>query len=221
VKFDLIIAAASAGVLVYSGRLLVPSARLRPEDIISYKPLPIGISYSVERNPSGEIVGFTQFREDEATQTVRDVLDAKMGFDLLVIGTIASVGAIIVGAFTPSQDAPSSLDIASAAVALVLGVVAGWWTTTRSRWRRTQERRLLVHCFLAWLEREVDDPKIKGYTFGLAVVSTVRHSGLSLTNESQGKEADEKSVERWVVALARRHRYPWRRGDFRKWASEV
>lgn len=33
-RVDLLIAATSAGLLVYSGRLLVPTARFRPEDII-------------------------------------------------------------------------------------------------------------------------------------------------------------------------------------------
>ncbi len=34
-------------------------------------------------------------------------------------------------------------------------------------------------------------------------------------------EAEEKAVAHRVVVLARKHRYPWRRDDFRQWASEV
>ena len=57
VKLDLLIAAASAGVLVYGGRLSAPTARLRPEDIIAYESLP-------EETLTGGMVPFLVFRED-------------------------------------------------------------------------------------------------------------------------------------------------------------
>ncbi len=219
VKPELLIAAASAGLLVYSGRLLVPTARLRPEDIIAYKNLPGQISSTGADPLSGGWALYAHFPEDDTVLAIRDVLDSKVGFDLLVFGTIGGVVAIIVGAFTLSWNHPSGLDVASAVAAFGYG--AGWWWKARSGWYGRQERRLLVHCFLAWLEREVGDPKTKGYDFGLTVVSTARYSGFTLMSGHPGKGADEKAIERWVVGLASKHRYAWRRDDFRKWARET
>jgi hypothetical protein len=219
-RFDLLIASAGAGLLVWSGRLLVPAARLRPEDIIAYRSLGGGTSYSVGTDPSGGIATYGHFPEDETLLAVRDVVDSKIGFDLLVFGTIAGVAAVIVGAFVPSSQIPSSLDVLWAVVTFMLAIAAGWWATAHSGWRGKQELRLLVHCFIAWLEREVADPKTKGYEFGLAVVNTIRHSGFTLMNEPlRGKGADERAVSQWVIDLARKHRYAWRRDDFRAWAS--
>ncbi len=161
-KLDLIIAAASAGLLMYSGRLLVPTARFRPEDIISDPYLP-GRGYSAgPGDPFGAgMAPRPSFPEGDIVLRIRDVLDGRVGFDLLVFGTIGSVLAIIVGAFTLSWNVPSSLDIALAVAAIALGYGAGWWWTARSGWYGRRERRLLVRCFLAWLEREVGDPKAK------------------------------------------------------------
>ncbi len=229
VKYDLLIAAASAGLLVYSGRLLVPAARLRPEDIIAYKYLPGQVSSaSIGPDPLGVgMVPWPIFPEGDTALAIRDVLDSKVGFDLLVFGTIGGVVAIIVGAFTLSWNHPSGLDVAAAVAALALGYGAGWWWKTGSGWYRRQERRLLVHCFLAWLEREVGDPETKGYDFGLAVVSTARTSGFTLLGDlvvplgMPRSEAEDRAAARRIVAVAREHRYPWRRDQFRAWAKDV
>src|SRR3989442_10519190 len=138
-RYDLLIASASAGLLVYSGRLLVPAARLRPEDIIAYRSPPGSISASVGMDPSGGIVPYMHFPESDTLQAVRDVVDSKIGFDLLVFGTIGGVLAVIVGAFVPPDQFAHSSDAMSAVVALVLGTVAGWCFTTRSGWREKQE----------------------------------------------------------------------------------
>jgi hypothetical protein len=76
VKLDLLIAAASAGLLVYSGRLLVPSARLRPEDIVAYKPTYGSVSvFSFAPDPSGAgMAPWPVFPEDATVLQIRDVL---------------------------------------------------------------------------------------------------------------------------------------------------
>jgi len=71
----------------------------------------------------------------------------------------------------------------SAPAALALGYGAGWWWMEHSGWYGKRERRLLVHCFLAWLELWVGDPKAKLQDFGLTVVSTVRTSGFTLMGD--------------------------------------
>lgn len=66
----------------------------------------------------------------------------------------------------------------------------------------------------------VGDPKAKGYNFKLAVVITARQSGFTLLAEVP-ENADDETVARWLVDLARKHRYVWRDDQFRKWASEA
>lgn len=226
-RLDLLIASASAGLLVYSGRLLVPTARLRPEDIIAYRYPPGSIYLAGGGVLSPDDVPFSVFPESDTMLAIRNVLDSKAGFDLLVFGTIGSVVAIIVGAFTLSWNVPSTLDVASAAAALAVGYGGGWWWTARPGMRGKQELRLLVYCFLAWLEREVGDPKTKGYEFGLTVISTARTSGFTLMGNhlidmgGVRTDAEDKTAAHQIVALAREHRYHWRRDDFRMWASDV
>lgn len=217
-KLDLLIASASAGVLVYSGRLLVPAARLRPEDIVAYKPVGgAAVSFGVDSVGGGGIALFPYFPENDTVLHIRDVLDAKVGFDLLVFGTTGSVVAIIAGALTHPWTMPSALGVASAVAALAIGYGAGWWATTRAGWRGKQERRLLAQCFLAWLEGAVADWKPKGQDFGLTVMSTARRSHFTLIDE----RADDKAMAQWVVALVGKHRYTWRSDDFRAWAREA
>jgi len=219
VRLDLLVAAASAGVLVYSGRLLAPTARLRPEDIIAYKSLP-------EETLSGGMVPFPVFREDDVLRKIRDVLDAKVGFDLLPFGTIGSVLTVIAGSFTFPRNLPLPMGAASVLAALAVGYGAGWWWTSRAGWRGKRERKLLVHCFLVWLEREVGGPQTKGEDFGLTVVSTARDSGFTLlgTQEPFGSvltASDERAITHRVITLAREYHYDWRGDDIRKWAREV
>jgi|GEM_PF-6491957 len=222
--WDLAIASASAGLLVYSGRVLVPAARLRPEDIIV---LP-GVPSSVGPDPFGVgLAPWSIFPEDDITLRIRDVLDSKVGFDLLVFGTIGGVFAVIVGAFTLSWNTPSTLNLAAVVVFGLLGYGAGWWWRERSGWYRRQARSLLVRCFFAWLELEVGDPGAKLQDFGLTVISTARTSGFSMMRglaATQGvprTDAEDEAAARWIVALARQYGYLWRRDDFRSWASEV
>lgn len=226
-RLDLLIASASAGLLVYSGRLLAPSARLRPEDIIAYEPFPIR-GYLAGPDPFGRGMGpWPVFPENDIQRRVRNVRDSKVGFDFLVYGTIGSVLTVIAGAVGPSWSTAPLLDAGLALVAGTLAYGAGWWWTDGSGWYERRERRLLVHCFFAWLEREVGDPKAKGYEFGLTVISIARTSGFTLTEglgttpDRPRTEADDNAAARRVVALAREHGYQWRRPDFRKWADEV
>ena len=85
----------------------------------------------------------------------------------------------------------------------------------------------MVHCFLAWLEREVGDPEAQGAEFGLTVISTARTSSSTLMGDLlvpvgiERKEAEDKAAAHRIVALAREHRYRWRRDDFHQWAIEV
>lgn len=226
-RFDLLIASASAGLLVYSGGLLVPTARLRPEDIIAYR-YPRGSIYLAGGGVLGaDDVPFPVFPEGDAVLDIRDVLGSRAGLALLVFGTIGGVVALIVGAFAPSLNVPSLADVVAGFMALLLGYGAGWWWTARPGLRGKQERRLLVHCFLAWLEREVGDPKAKGYDLGLSVISTARTSGFTMLGDLLvdvgivRTDAEDEAAARKIVALAREYRYHWRRGDVRKWASEV
>ncbi len=96
--------------LVYSGRLLVPTARLRPEDIIATAYFPTGESAYTLRP---EDVPFPIFPEDDIALKIREVLDGKIGFDLLVYGTIGSVLTVIAGAVGLSWNAPLALEVAS------------------------------------------------------------------------------------------------------------
>jgi hypothetical protein len=201
-------------VLVYSGQLLVPAGRLRPEDIVAYKPVG-GAAVSFGVDPlSGGMAPFPYFPENDTVLQIRDVLDAKVGFDLLVVGTTGSVAAIIAGALTRPWNVPFALGIASAVVVFAIGYGAGWWAT-HGGWRGKQERRLLAQCFLAWLEGAVADWKTKGQDFGLSVVGTARRSRFTLIDEG----ADDKAIAQWVIALAHKHHYDWRTADFRKWAG--
>ena len=99
---------------------------------------------------SPDDVPFSVFPETDTTVAIRDVLDSKAGLALLVFGTIGGVAAVIVGAFTPSSNVPSSADVVAAFAAFALGYGVGWWWTVRPGLRGKQEQRLLVHCFLAW-----------------------------------------------------------------------
>jgi len=219
---DLLVAAASAGVLVYSGRLLIPAVRLRPADIIAYKIPRSSVSFTAGPDPLGGVALYRFFPEDEIRNDIRNVVDGKAGFDLLVIGTIGGVFAVIVATFTFSWNVPSGLNVAAAAVLGLLGYRAGWWVKERSDWYRNQERRLLVHCFLAWLEREVGDPRGNGRELGPAVASIALHTGFTVMDESlRTQGADVREIVWWMVDLAHRYRYAWWRPDFQKWAEEV
>jgi hypothetical protein len=225
-RLDLLIASASAGLLVYSGRLLVPTARLRPDDIIAYKYLP-GLTYSIGPMLGAGMIPWPVFPEDDIMLRIGGVLDGKVGFDLLIYGTIGSVLTVIAGAVALSWNVPLAVDIASVPAAGAVGYGAGWWWTEHSGWYGKRERRLLVHCFLAWLERAVGDPRAKGYEFDLTVVSTARNSGFSQLGDllvDMGlprTAAEDEAAARRIVALARQHHYRWRGDDFRKWARKI
>lgn len=228
-RLDLLIASVSAGLLVYSGRLLAPAARLRLEDIIVYKALPPGTTlYSPRTGRRYSLEGaemWPAFPEDNIRIAIHDGADNEVGFYLLVFGTIGSVLTIIVGNFAFSLNIPPALDIASAPAALALGIGAGWWM--RRRWYGKRERSLLVCCFLLWLEHEVGNPEAQARDFGGTVVSIARHSRFTLMGvlaaplEADISDADERAIAHRVVALARECRYRWRRDDIRTWANEV
>jgi len=80
-RLDLLIASVSAGVLVYSGRLLAPTSRLRPEDIISYRH-PSGLVYSIADPFGAGPAPWPVFPENDIVLKIREVLDGKVGFDL-------------------------------------------------------------------------------------------------------------------------------------------
>lgn len=224
-RLDLLVASANAGVLVYSGRLLAPSARLRPEDIVAYRSSEPVFAGAVSFG--GGMLPWPVFPERDIALKIREVLDSKVGFDFLVYGTIGSVLTVIAANFPFVLIVPPAVDAASALAAGALAYGASWWVTERSGWYRKRERRLLARCFLEWLEIHVGDPKAKHQDFGLTVVSTARKSGFTLMKGHQPPlgaaltEADDKATARRVVAIAREQGYRWRRDDFRKWADEV
>ena len=226
-KVDLLIASFSAGLLVYSARLLVPTAWLRPEDIVACRSVAGFAGLSEDMLPEGIVL----FHEDEARETIRSVMDSRIGLALLVAGTIGGVFATIVGAIHitwESLRSPPPGDYFWVFGAFAVAIGASWWETRRSGWRRKLELRSLAHCFLVWLEDAVGDPSAKGEEFDRVVVSTARISGFSLMSDLVVKvigvvltEPENKAAARRIVTLAREHGHRWRRPYFRKWADEV
>lgn len=228
-QWGLLVLAASAGVVIYSLRFPLSPAGCRPEEIIARYIS--GLAFTTP--PHGADITpwpVPVFPEDAIRLDVQSVLESRAAYGLRVLGTIVGVAAAGVGVFIRKRIVPSSLNlvlnIAAVAVFGLLGYRAGRWWVAWSGRDKIQER-CLVHCFLAWLEREAGDPKAKHYDFGLTVISTARTSGFSLMKGLRAhlgaplSEADDRAAAHRVVALARAHRYRWRRDNFRQWAGKV
>jgi len=219
-RLDILIASASAGLLVYSGFLLVPLARSRPEDSTFFgfgSFLPSSAAFSAE-SPSSGMSMHSEFAEDQALPVVREVIDSKVGVALLAIGTIGGVFATIAGAFLPFRHISLGPNILAAVIVFVLGLVVG--RVTNFIWHQRQEVPYVFCRFFAWLEWVVGDPKAKHYDFHLTVISTARYSGFKPLNEFlKSQRPDEMAIARWIANQARTYGYAWQRDDFGKWAG--
>jgi hypothetical protein len=208
---DVIVVSVSGGVLVYSGVLLVPSARIRVQDIVVE---------AVVRDELGDIhSGFPEgpFPETDVCGGIHAMFDSQVGLGLLIAGTLGTAFATIICRVTALCDGATTLPAAMGFAALGFGIAWG----VRHLWQLWREARVIWTAFLSWLDRELAPWQSKGWDLSSAFNHTVRRSGFSLLRVFRTQHpGDDTAVLREVLKRARQYHYRWGSAGIQSLAEE-
>ena len=203
----------SAGILIYSGYLLVAPGQLHWAGVVD----------EATEDEYGSAIGELdpRFPVEEIQSAVERALDSKMGLLLLVLGTLGTAFATLITSAAPQTlAAPWWLNLVTAAV----GCVLGWAIApplVHSIWRKWQAPRAVTNSFFIWLERELGAWRTKGWTLTLAIGNTARHSGYWLLAPMIRQcGSDDEALCRQECS-AWKHNFRWRDPDFQELAETV
>lgn len=203
----------SAGILIYSGYLLVAPGRLNLIQVIS----------EAADGEYGSAIReiYPRFPAEEVRVTAERALDSKMGLLLLVLGTLGTTLSTLIASTAPQTSTGLWLNLMIAAI----GCTIGWAVAppvVHSVWRKWQVPPTVTDSFFVWLERELGAWRVKGWTFTLAIGNTARHSGFQLLDPLIRQcGPDDEALCKQVMLLAYRHRFQWQDTDFQTLAKET
>ncbi len=210
---DVVVAAFSGGMLVYSAILLVPTAQLYLTEI-AYE--------SLRGSPSDVEEMFPRFPNDQLPRAVEKYTSTGVGFELLIAGTFGGVVATVIADF-PFADAGWVERLVAASVAFV----AGLWLSRAYHVTRGRERssRASWYSFLVWLKYHA---RAKSYeNLRVVVGKAATESGFTLLeecikkNRSRGKDALWEAVLEEVLRHARQRLVRRDNEGLRHWADEI
>jgi hypothetical protein len=211
---DVIVAAFSGGVLLYSAFLLVPTAQAYLTEI-AHECFP--------KSPSSVGMAFPRFPNAELPYAVERYASTGVGLETLVAGTLGGVVASILAALPLPRPTGWVQTVAPAGVAFAVGLLLSRaYHTLKQRERR---ERAAWYSFLVWLKYNAC---AKSYeNLRVVVGKTAADSGFMLLeecikkNRSNDREALWEAILQEVLRRARQRLVRRDNESLRQWADEI